>query len=114
MRYLLQGENQGAGEAHQCPIVGSDMSLQATSTLRKDGSESTEIPIEASPEDVISDMISEGLQEEKRKQEGKRSASLYTENIIENDNNRDDCIYSAQETVHICACDMISEGQQQT
>ena len=58
-------------------------------------------------------VISEGQQEEQRKQDGKRSASLYTENIIENDNNRDDCIYCAQETVHICACDMISEGQQQ-
>ena len=57
-----------------------------TSTLRKerqeqDGSESTEIPREASPEHVNCAVISEGQQEEQRKQDGKRSASLYTENI---------------------------------
>ena len=105
MRYFLQGENQGENQ-------GADFSLRKEGQ-EKHGSESTEIPREASPEHVNCAVISEGQQEEQRKQDGKRSASLYTENIIENDNNRDDCIYCAQETVHICACDMISEGQQQ-
>ena len=105
MRYFLQGENQGENQ-------GADFSLRKE-RQEKHGSESTEIPREASPEHVNCAVISEGQQEEQRKQDGKRSASLYTENIIENDNNRDDCIYCAQETVHICACDMISEGQQQ-
>ena len=101
----MQGENQGENQ-------GADFSLRKE-RQEKHGSESTEIPREASPEHVNCAVISEGQQEEQRKQDGKRSASLYTENIIENDNNRDDCIYCAQETVHICACDMISEGQQQ-